>query len=372
MSDDANNNSPAAAAADSSPSENTDSFPDFNLFIPLTADDTDAAGFRIKNAPPGADGTPETNRIHLTGYDRANATAVRGRLLHVVHGTVSTSSRRPASLLVFEWLLVPGKLGRRFREADIDITFAAAGRRRGRDLAEFAPGVVGVAPDVPVESCVSSREVTVETSWGAKITAGYAPFVSGGPEVARKKTEVTRRSDYRFVAGYPTYVEKTHGEPNAVHWTLQENRHEESGLPGRVRTAVLLQRNVGDNKGMFSATIKTSVKVSVLADGAESLRKLVGLIPKDDPVYFDPGAVQGTAHGAAVLYGSPDVAGVTSPVDKNNLIREDLAKLVAVDGGTNPSSAQPAAAKPPDSKPSEPEDTQEHGVNVNVDVGLEV
>ncbi|KAK0752968.1 hypothetical protein B0T18DRAFT_423603 [Schizothecium vesticola] len=360
------NNTPTAP----SPHPDSDPFPDFDLFIPLTADSSDAAGFRIKNKPPGSSGTPETNRLHLTGYDRINATAVRGRLFHVVHGTTSDTNPRPASLLVFEWLLIPAKLGRRFRTVDIDITFAASGRRRGRDLAEYAPAVVAVAPDVPIESCVSSSEVTVETSVSAKITAGYPGIVSGGPEVGRRKTEVTRRRDYRFVGGYPTYVEKTYGEPNAVHWTLQENGSEESGLPGRVRTAVLLQHNVGDRKGMFSATIHASVKVSVLADGAESLRKLVGLIPKDDPVYFDPGAVHEVEHGAAVLYGSQDVADKKGPVDKNNLIKADLVKLVVLEGETDQSSGQSAAMELPEPKPAEPEGAPGYGVNMDVSLEL--
>ncbi|KAK1833533.1 hypothetical protein QBC39DRAFT_401464 [Podospora conica] len=349
------------------PDSADDPFPDFDLFLPLTADASDAAGFRIKNRPPGPDGTPETNRLHLTGYDRANATAVRGRLFHVVHGTTSAADPRPASLLVFEWLLVPAKLGRRFRTVDIDVTFAAAGRRRGRDLAEYAPGVAAVAPDVPLESRVSSREVTVEASAGAKVTAGYPGIVSGGPEAGWRRTEVTRRRDYRFVAGYPTYVEKTYGEPNGVHWTLQENGSEKSGLPGRVRTAVLLQRNVGDGRGMFSATINASVKVSVLADGAESLRKLVGLIPKDDPVYFDPGAVEEAEHGAAVLYGRPNVADEKGPVDKNNLIKADLLKLVDLEG--DQSSGHSAAVGLPEPTPTEPEGAQ--GYSVNMDVSLE-
>ena len=121
---------------------------------------------------------------------------------------------------------------------------------------------------------------------------------------------------------------------------------------------------------MFSATIKTSVKVSVLSDGAESLRKLVGLIPKDDPVYFDPRAVQKVAHGAAVLYGSRDVVGETSPVDRGNLIKEDLAKLLAVEGETNQSSVQPAVVEQPEPKPSELEGAQEYGVNAGVSLEL--
>ncbi|KAG9229171.1 hypothetical protein BJ875DRAFT_207437 [Amylocarpus encephaloides] len=270
--------------------QEVDEYADWDLFIPLVADDADSAGFRIKDAPGG-----ESERVFITGYDRRNATAVRGRLFHVVHGVIGNGSNKPATLIVFEWLFVPGRLGHRFREVNIDVTFAPRGSRPGRmpgaDMSGYTPEVKAVAPNVPIKSYFASRDVTKETGKKAGLTLGYAPYASFSPEVSGKTTEVTARTDYRFVAGYPAFVNKTWGEPNSVHWTLQENSSQESGTPHLLRTAVLVQRQAGDY-GMFSAAIDTSVNVSVLVDAAEALRKLVKLVPNDDPVSFDPKPVK--------------------------------------------------------------------------------
>ncbi|KAH8585407.1 hypothetical protein B0O99DRAFT_530958 [Bisporella sp. PMI_857] len=268
--------------------------------MPLIVEDGDTS-FRIKNTPGG-----ETNRLLLTGYDRHHSTATRGRLFHVVHGTMSTknSDNEPATLIVFEWLFVPGRLGHRFREVEIDITFSAYGCRPGisprDDLSAFTPEVKSVAPDMPIISCVSERGVTMESSMKEALSVGYTPYVSFSPEKARTVTEVTERTDYRFIAGYPAFVENTRGAPNSLHWTLRENAPRETGTPHCVRTAVLLRRRDRDG-AVFSAKIKTSANISVLYDAVDSLRKAVGTIPSDDPVYFDPKPVADVEHSAAVL-----------------------------------------------------------------------
>ncbi|KAK3359508.1 hypothetical protein B0T25DRAFT_100510 [Lasiosphaeria hispida] len=347
-----------------------DPYPAFDLFLPLITDST--ADWKIKNAPPGPDGAVEAHRVNLTGYDRVNATCVRGRLFHVAHGVIGSGSTRPATLVVFEWLLVP-QGGQRFREVEIDVTFRAHGRRPGTlegadHLSEYTPEVRAVAPSVPVKSYISGREVQVEHSVGGKLTVGYAPFVSAGPEAARKKTEKTDRTDFRFVAGYPAYVDKKWGEPNSVHWTLQENGPQESGLPHLVRTAVLLQRKAGDAKGMFGAKIKTSADVSAWENAVQSLHKMVGAVPKDDPVYFDPKPAQGVTHGAAVLYGSREVANVESPFDQDNLGKEDLAKFLVPDDDEKWRVMKTSAPKEEAAEEKEPEPEED----VDLDWDLEL
>ncbi|KAJ0116029.1 hypothetical protein J7T55_004973 [Diaporthe amygdali] len=308
-----------------------DPFAEWDICMPLIADDADDAGFRIKNHPKG-----EMHRVHLTGYDRPNATAVRGRLFHVVHGSLGEGNSVPATLIVFEWLLVPGKTGQRFREVEIDVTFAPDGRKPGTssedDLSECTPQVRAVAPNVSIKSYTTGRKVTSENSVKASMRVGYEPFAAVTPEASRKQTETTERTDYRFMAGYPAFVKKRYGEPNSVHWTLQENVPQESGVPHIVRTAVLLQRTTGDS-GIFSATINTSVHISVLADAAEMLRKAVGSVPKNDPVYFDTRPLPGVTHGAAVLYGRKDgLSNQHSPCDQRKLGDVDLTQFLVVDG----------------------------------------
>ncbi|KAI0436065.1 hypothetical protein F4803DRAFT_543467 [Xylaria telfairii] len=309
--------------------------------IPLIADEAGDAGFRIKDAPGG-----EPHRLLMTGYDRPNATAVRGRLFHVVHGAMGNRNKKPATLIVFEWEFVPGRLGLRFKEVEIDVTFVACGSRPGElldaDLSGYTPHVRAVMPNVPIKSYISPRAVTEEKGKKLALGLGYAPFFSLNPEGSTKSIEVTNRTDYRFVAGYSTLVGRNWGDPDSVHWTLQENAPQQSGIPHRVRTAVLLEREAGDY-GTFSATVKTRAHVSFTTDTGEALRRAVGLVPKDDPVSFDPKSTKGVHHGAAVLFGSKEVSSTQeSPCNKKNLGAEDLAKFMIADDGVGRGTASVA------------------------------
>lgn len=304
-----------------------DPYSAFDLFIPLIADDADDAGFRIFNRPG------ETHRVLVTGHDRPRATAVRGRLYHVVHGTVGGGSRRPATLVVFEWLLVPGKLGKRFKQVDIDIVFAAHGSRPGMlpgdDLRDYTPDVRAIAPDVPMKSYFSGRDVTKQNAKSISLDAGYQGL-SLSPSLSSSSTEVVHRTDYRFIHGYPAFVNKMQGSPDSVHWTLQENASQESGAQQWVRTAVLLERQAGDY-GQFSAVVNIRVDVDVVTNMSERLKKLVGSIPRDDAIVFDPKSAQNVDNGASVLFGSKNVEEYKSPCDKNNLGKEELARFLVDD-----------------------------------------
>lgn len=336
----------------------------WEIFQPLVSDEADQAGFRIHDAP-GADG-PEAHRVWITGYDRDDdVTAVRGRLYHVVHGVVGggggcggKGSRRPATLVVFEWLLVPGRLGRRFREVDIDVVFSASGGRVGKpegsDLSAFTPEVAAVAPSVPIKSFVTGRDVAREAGRKAGVTVGHAPYGSAGAEASGRTTQTTTRTDYRFVAGYPKLSGRSYPPANAAHWKLQENAPQESGAPHLVRTAVLLKRRASPpDYGTFSARVTTAVNVSFWSNAAETIRGAVGLVPRDDPVTFDPKRLIGGGgpHGPAVLYGEKDEsagASKTSPCDEMELAAEDLTKfLVKDDDAEWMVSKAPAAAAAP-------------------------
>ncbi|KAF2494951.1 hypothetical protein BU16DRAFT_446900, partial [Lophium mytilinum] len=232
-------------------------------------------------------------RIYTTGYDRNPAeTAVLGRLFHVVHGYTRDGEDPPATLIVFEWNLRPGPLPRRFREVNIEVTFAARELRPGmlpsEDLTAYDPGVVKVGPEVPLQQ--SAITYTVDKTTGRKIglSVGFGGYVSVNPEVSSEtKKSGIQRIDYNVQAGYPFFANKNCGQPNGVIWTFQENATQESGLPRVVRTAVLLER-FDDDFGAFEAKIQTTSHISVVEDAKETLRRAVGKVPVDDPVTFYP------------------------------------------------------------------------------------
>ncbi|KAI0436714.1 hypothetical protein F4803DRAFT_541254 [Xylaria telfairii] len=309
--------------------QDVDEYAAWDIVMPLMADNSDGADFKIKNKPGG-----ETHRVIVTGHDRlGTTTAVRGRLYHVIHGILGGGSDDPATLIVFEWLLVPGKLGHRFREVNIDVSFAPHGRRPGMgpgdDLADYTPEVKTVVPHVPIKSLFSVADVRTEESKTLRLTVGYDPLVALTPEISKRSSESTQRTSYRFAAGLATFKNKKWGEPNAVHWKLHENQSQESGAPHIVRTAVLLRRQPGDD-GQFTAKVRTNVHVSWMQDAVESLRNTFG--SRDDPIYFDPVPIE-VNHGAAVLYGvrGKDVIKMESPCDSHNLDMEDLTIFLIKD-----------------------------------------
>ncbi|KAL8929524.1 MAG: hypothetical protein Q9208_001193 [Pyrenodesmia sp. 3 TL-2023] len=301
---------------------------DWDICMPLIGDAGHNAGFRIKNKPG------ETERLNTTGIER-NGTAVLGRLYHVVHGFRREGRDPPATLIVFEWLLRPGPLLRRFREVNIEVIFAAHGLRPGmlpsEDLAGFDPAVVKIGPSVPLEN--SSMTYTVDKTSGGSfgLSVGVGGYATLEPKVHSETTKSgIQRIDYSVQAGYPFLKNKNSGPPNGVLWTFQENSTQESGLPKVIRTAVLLER-YDDDFGAFEATIKTTSHISFMEDAKESLRRAVGKIPVDDPVIFDPQPRADIPHGGVVLSGDKsDLTDVENPIDFKNLKFEDLDKLIAI------------------------------------------
>ncbi len=305
-------------------------FADWDICMPLVGDAGHNAGFRIKNM------RGETERPNITGNDRdGNATAVLGRLYHVVHGFRREGRDPPATLIVFEWGLRPGPLPRRFREVEIEVIFAAHGLRLGmlptEDLSGFDPAVVKVGPSVPSESSPITYTVGKTSGGSLGLSVGLGGYAALEPEVHRETTKSgIQRIDYSVQAGYPLLKNKNSGQPNGVLWTFQENSTRKSGLPRVIRTAVLLERYNRDF-GAFKANVKTTTHVSVMEDAKEALRRAVGKFPIDDPVIFDPEPRPDIPHGGVVLSGDKsDLKDVKNPIDYENLKAEDLDELIAI------------------------------------------
>ncbi|KAL9020191.1 MAG: hypothetical protein Q9185_002561 [Variospora sp. 1 TL-2023] len=303
-------------------------FDEWEIGMPLIGDEGDDAGYRIKNL------NDETERVNMTGNDRnTRDPAVLGRLYHIVNGYMRGGCGKPATLIVFEWMLRTGS-AQRFRQTDIDIVFESRGLRDGMfpgdELSFYDPAVVKVGPTVPIES--DPVEYTVDQTTGLKLGANVGfNGASIDPEMSRNNTESgIRRVDYRLQEGYPLYVKRDSGPMDGAHWTLRENVKAQSGLPRLVRTAVLLERRPGDDEGRFAATISTKVRVSVWENAVEKFRRAVGRVPNDDPVHINPAPRKGIAHGATVLFGSRDVAEIESPFDKDNLNAVDLDDIIVI------------------------------------------
>ncbi|KAF3062819.1 hypothetical protein GL218_09461 [Daldinia childiae] len=254
--------------------------------IILSDSNEESAHFRLQNEPG------EKQREHITGYDRKDALRVLGKLAAVVHGRTSEDNDTPCSLAIFEFAALGQKPGRRYREVQIEIMFAAygtSGRPRAirGDLARWDPQVVGVAPRGARSLLRTTRTKERKHGFEASVEAGTNPLASAGVSYTYEISDSIERGDSMVVEGTEAFVNRAAGKPNAARFTLRENASQKSGVPKYLRVAVLLERRVGD-EGLFLATVNVRAHVSVFADAKERVRRTMGKIPMDDAVCFDP------------------------------------------------------------------------------------
>jgi hypothetical protein len=243
-------------------------------------DDDDDFNFRIRNKG-------EIQREYITGYDRNEVVVVLGRRKDVVHGFMDGSTKRPCTIVVFDWEVQKRHLEKRFKHVQIKVLFASEGHKGD---AFYDPIVREMAPQGSYFMLHTVQKV--EEKKGGEVSAQAGPPAGGsaGAKITYELTTSTDRNDYIRVNGYPR-VDNSRGgarnKPNAVEWNLFENVTQRSGVPTLVRTAVLLERHEGDDT-QFTATVSVKEKVDSATDVVRKVKEIAGRIPKDDPVIFDP------------------------------------------------------------------------------------
>ncbi|KAI0141144.1 hypothetical protein F4776DRAFT_614274 [Hypoxylon sp. NC0597] len=261
--------------------------------IILADTNEESAHFRLQNEPG------EKQREYITGYDRKGALRVLGKLTDVVHGRSSSSSAEddgvPCTLAVFEFAALGQKPSRRrYREVQIEIVFAAHGtegrprvRANPADLSRWDPHVRGLAPHGHKSLLQTTHKAGRRHAFEVSAEAGMDPLATAGASYTYEISDEVVRGDCMVVEGTEAFVNRAAGKPNAARFTLRENGSQRSGVPRYLRVAVLLERRAGD-EGLFLATVNVRAHVSVFADAGERVRKVMGRIPLDDAVVFDP------------------------------------------------------------------------------------
>lgn len=230
-------------------------------------------------------------RVKITGFDQRQPMAVYGQRDDTIHG--HDAKKTPYTLIVFRWHLHQRELGKRFKSLRICIVFTSARKDGASRDVWYDPNVKRVSPNGTYSLMPSMMSSTAKKSIEGSLGAGFA-----GADASLKlgyELSQTYETEHRITINGSEYSDTRgaeQGDPdrcNAVEWNLFENEASRSGLPTFFRTAVLLERRRGDME-RFNAAFTLRAQVDSVTDTMAKVKKLFGVIPRDDPVIFDPRA----------------------------------------------------------------------------------
>jgi hypothetical protein len=227
----------------------------------------------------------KVQQTNITGQDQTKEDVVLcGRLLEAIHGWKAGT---PCTIAIFEWYVHTRAPKKRFKFAKIGITFTSS-TTNARDN----PAVTECAPQGAYSLVPTTREVTKKKSWQPSASASILGVANVGSAFVYDLDETINRAEYIEVDGMPILdgASKDPDRHNGVEWTLFENEGQQSGIPRYFRTAVALERPSGTSAtGRFTG--KVSIKATMAGEWDDAKRRarvLLGRIPHDDPVIFDP------------------------------------------------------------------------------------
>ncbi|KAK4200468.1 hypothetical protein QBC40DRAFT_173860 [Triangularia verruculosa] len=265
----------------------------------------------------------------FTGFDQRLPMVIYGTREETVHGT--SAAGVPHTLIVFRWALQQRAGGRRFQSIRLRAAFQTTrrsgppGSSAGTDT-YYDPHVVRVVPS----GTYSMLPTTVTQTRTRAVEGG----LEGGVELAKGTAKVTYKLSETVEAtrqivingseknDYDSRTAEDVGDPdrcNVAEWNLFENEAAGSGLPTCFRTAVLLERREED-EARFLCTFKIRGQVDFLTDSVTSMKRVFGVVPRDDPIIFDP----------SVDEGGP-LAGWKDKLDEVDML--DLCKFVMFKSG---------------------------------------
>ncbi|KAF2798983.1 hypothetical protein K505DRAFT_232070 [Melanomma pulvis-pyrius CBS 109.77] len=233
----------------------------------------DGGHFRYENAPG------EIQRPHLV--DRGNSLVIQGELVEVVHGTLSPNGDH-GTIIVTDFLFLPSKNSRRFKYAAITLRFES------EDPSASEVEVIDISPKGHQSMLPTNKTVELTRSANASVTGGTV--VSAGAGLAWEPKESQDKTFETVLAGTIRLEGRAFGGKNTARWTTSENPEAESGIPTLLRTVTLLKRKEKREGGnmRFKAAVEIRCKVDFVSSLGEGRNSLLGRIPKDDPVIFDP------------------------------------------------------------------------------------
>jgi hypothetical protein len=235
----------------------------------------DGGAYRMKNL----DG--EINRSTIV--QRGDSLTVQADLVSSIHGKHNGT---PATLIITDFWFMPGKKARRFTWAMVTFKFDSMDAKDG-GAGGLGPTVAEIAPKGHFSLHPKQKHVERNFKIGLSAQAPVGP-VSPGVAIDWSLAESYDEENEITLGGISMLEGRDFGGKNTARWTLGENEMVKSGIPTRLRTAILLERKAAEAKAKFQGMVEIKVDADVVSEVGFIIKRLLGKIPKDDPVIFDP------------------------------------------------------------------------------------
>ena len=219
-----------------------------------------------------------------------NALTVQCDLAQVIHGTW-VKGGSPATLVVFQFAFVPRSNRRRFKEAEISISFSAG-------------DVQAITPENTWATLQSEKQEELSHSLSPGLEAAFGPVnatMGYTWEMSESKTVEGRASVVGLTQALGQTGSMTRARKNTVFWGLYENPQTDSGIPSFMQTAVLLKRETVEGEPLgqkFSADITISGRVDnrewVNDKWTRITKTMSGKSRKGEEIIFNPEKNRGT------------------------------------------------------------------------------
>ena len=235
-----------------------------------------------------------SNRGVQQGENLVNSTIAKGgqvvqcAMSHICHGTwVPRGS--PATLIVMQYVFLPFGHNRRFKSAEITMTFLPGGN------STVDPEVMAMSPEGKYGILPSKKIDQVSHMINPSITATVGLAEAGVGYQWQHKTTIDREKSAE--------VNGIKLKKNVAFWALYENPDTQT-MPTFLQTAILLKRErSGSPLGEeFTATLKIVAKVDRLASFKDKMvrsadKKMSRTREKDNALRFHPKDSKGTISG---------------------------------------------------------------------------
>jgi hypothetical protein len=221
----------------------------------------------------------EINRSIIVKRDNT----VQADLVSVIHGK---HNGIPATLIITDFWFMPGKKSRRFTWARITYKFDSRDKKDG-GAGGLGPTVAKIEPEGHFSLHPKQKHVDKNLKLNLGAQAPTVPISPGG-SVEWSLGENYDAEDQIKLAGIKTLEGRDFGGYNTARWTLKENEMVNSGIPTRLRTAIVLERKATEAKAKFQGTLEIKVDADLISEMGFIIKRLLGNVPKDDPVIFDP------------------------------------------------------------------------------------